>query len=434
MKKIFSTLVALLIFVNLGLSQNYKTKHALVIGNTNYEIGPLKNPKNDAQDFSELLSDVGFEVETYFDINLIEMKEALRRFERRVSQEKGVALFYYSGHGLQTNGKNYLVPVDANISAEYEIEEDCMEADRVLRMFEFLDNPLNIVILDACRNNPFVHSYRSGITGLAQPKVAPTGSIVAFSTAPGKVASDGVGDNGLYTQELIKAIRMPGLSIEEVFKVTRRNVALISNKSQIPWENSSLLGDFYFVDGEKSPQYNQPFLYASSGTSNSNDDSFNKELMSARTSLFSDDMHAMSTANKILESDPENAEAYDIRHWTYKRIQQYEEAKADLDMAYELTKDRKLFLAYTYYYIDLREYSEAIKYLNKYFASFPEEENKYWNQYTKAEILVGLGDNRQARDLAEKVIDQAQNDPNGDKGYVTFANQLISKMDSELDY
>ncbi len=105
---------------------------------------------------------------------------------------------------------------------------------------------MNVVILDACRNNPFASAYRSVNRGLAQPQAAPTGSIIAFATAPGKTASDGEGNNGLYTQELIKAMQKPGLTLESIFKEVRINVSKLSDGDQIPWENSSLMGDFYF--------------------------------------------------------------------------------------------------------------------------------------------------------------------------------------------
>jgi len=233
------------------LAQEKESKVALVIGNTNYEVGPLRNPINDANLMSNTLSGLGFEVIKVLDADKPTMVQAVRDFEARVVDSEGTALFYYSGHGLQVDGANYLVPVNADIKAEYEVESTCLRADRVLRMLEYHDNPLNIVILDACRNNPYTRSFRSMNRGLTQPTAAPTGSIVAFSTAPNSVASDGTGSNGLYTQELVKAMLTPDLSIEDVFKITRRNVVRLSNEEQVPWENSSLLGDFYFLgEGE----------------------------------------------------------------------------------------------------------------------------------------------------------------------------------------
>jgi hypothetical protein len=224
----------------------YTHRYALVIGNAAYAESPLRNPANDAQVIANELKALKFDVMAYVNLDKAKIKEVIRQFEAKIRENKGVALFYYAGHGLQYNGVNYLVPVNAKIEREYDIEDECIKADVVLRMLEINDNPMNIVILDACRNNPYSKSTRSMDRGLAQPDSAPKGSIIAFATAPGKTASDGDGQNGLYTQELIKALRKPGLSVEQVFKEVRINVINLSNSNQTPWENSSLLGDFYF--------------------------------------------------------------------------------------------------------------------------------------------------------------------------------------------
>lgn len=422
MKKVLIVLITVLLF-EATYGQDYENKTALIIGNTNYKVGKLKNPVNDARDLSSTLEELGFTVITKYDVGLSEMKDAMREFKREITNKKGIALFYYSGHGVQRNGVNYLIPVDADIQYQYEVEDQSIKGDYVLRMLEFIKNPLNIVILDACRNNPFPGSYRSADRGLAQPLVNPTGSIIAFSTAPGKVASDGIGDHGLYTQELIKAIEMPGLSIEEVFKITRRNVALLSNQQQIPWENSSLLGDFYFIPGERQIVYYQPYTYSTQHNSAS------VLLRNARDSIFDNTEYAMTVANRVILSDPTNAEAFDIRHWTYKRINDYEGAKRDLDKAFELDPDENYYLAYVYYYIDTRDFQKAILYLNKYFYAFPDRDNDFWNLYTKAEIQYGLGDGRAAMESANKVVELAQNNPDGDFGYIQRAQELIRRIE-----
>jgi hypothetical protein len=223
-----------------------ENRTALVIGNGAYLESKLRNPVNDAQRITTELKQAGFNVITLTDVNLEGMKEAIRQFGDELRSKPGVGLFYYAGHGLQNDGINYLVPTDANIQRQYDIEDECMRADRVLRMMELYGNPMNIVILDACRNNPFFSKFRSLEKGLAQPETAPTGSIIAFATAPGKTASDGDGENGLYTEELIKAIRIPGIKIEEIFKRVRIGVQEKTGGLQSPWENSSLVGDFYF--------------------------------------------------------------------------------------------------------------------------------------------------------------------------------------------
>ena len=228
------------------ISSSYNSRIALVIGNSVYEDVPLKNPANDAKAISSELERAGFEVITYTDLDRRGMRSAIREFGDKINETKGVGLFYYAGHGLQNQGVNYLVPIDADIQYEYEIEDMCVRADQVLRMMELFENPMNIIIIDACRNNPFAGRFRSMGDGLAVPQTAPVGTIVAFATSPGKTASDGVGDNGLYTQELIKAIRTPGLALEQLLKRVRVNVLRESNRKQSPWENSSLTGDFYF--------------------------------------------------------------------------------------------------------------------------------------------------------------------------------------------
>lgn len=225
---------------------NAANKTALVIGNANYRKAPLRNPVNDALSLSRELKLLGFTVYTFTNVGQVEMKNAIRKFGDALNKSSGVGLFYYAGHGVQVKGKNYLIPVDANIEREYDIEDQGVDAGLVLRMMDLYQNPLNIVVLDACRNNPYSRGFRSVEEGLAPVYVAPTGSIISFATAPGKTASDGDGKNGLYTQELIKAMKIPNKNLEEVFKEVRINVAKISSNEQIPWTNSSLMGEFYF--------------------------------------------------------------------------------------------------------------------------------------------------------------------------------------------
>lgn len=239
---------------SLSLSTNYEfykneKKTALIIGNGSYKTGPLKNAVNDALDMAALLSGKGFNVIMRQDASRAEMREAIREFGNEIS-EGGVGLFYYSGHGLQVDGVNYLVPIGADIQLKAEVAEECVSAATVLKVMEYSNNRINIVILDACRNNPFRSFSRSdekGITRMDPPQGAKQGSIVAFATAPGDVASDGDGRNGLYTSKLMKYINTPGLKLEEVFKMARIDVLGESDGRQIPWENNSLTGDFFFT-------------------------------------------------------------------------------------------------------------------------------------------------------------------------------------------
>lgn len=218
---------------------------ALVIGNASYPIGPLANPVNDARDMAAALRVVRFEVTLREDLTQRQMKEEIQAFGRAL-RAGGVGLFYYAGHGLQVGGRNYLVPIDAKIEREEDVEFEAVDAGRVLAELAKAENNLNIIILDACRNNPFARSFRSAAQGLAYMS-APSGTLIAYATAPGAVASDGRGRNGLYTEELLKNMRQPGLRIEDVFKRVRVGVRTKTNGNQVPWESVSLEGDFYFM-------------------------------------------------------------------------------------------------------------------------------------------------------------------------------------------
>jgi uncharacterized caspase-like protein len=221
-----------------------ESRIALVIGNKNYRTGPLSNTVNDANDLADLLTRKNFEVIKVIDGTRLEIRDAIRKFVTKISVGS-VGLFYYAGHGVQVSGENYLVPVDAKIDYAEDVPEECVAVSSILRYMEVSNNQVNIIILDACRNNPFTSFSRSGDKGMLRVE-APLGSIVAYSTAPGMTASDGTGRNGLYTSKLMKYLDVPGLKIEEVFKQVRIEVSRESNNSQIPWESNSLMTDFYF--------------------------------------------------------------------------------------------------------------------------------------------------------------------------------------------
>lgn len=221
-----------------------KQRVALVIGNSAYPgIATLRNPENDAKDLAEKLRKLNFQVSLRTNLGLRDMLRTLTEFGDQV-QDGTEALFFYAGHGMQVRGKNYLIPIDAEIRRESAVSSEAVDVDQLLD--KLLPARLSIVILDACRNNPFERRFRGGGQGLASIS-APTGTLIAYSTAPGKVASDGEGGNGLYTEELLSAIDVPGIKVEEVFKRVRVNVVRKSDNEQTPWESSSLTGDFYFV-------------------------------------------------------------------------------------------------------------------------------------------------------------------------------------------
>ena len=217
---------------------------ALVIGNGAYRDAALPNPPNDAADMAKALEASGFTVIRRENASLKEMHLALREFGDRLGRQS-TGLFYFAGHGLQVRGRNYLLPVDADIQREDEVAFAALDVGAVMEKLDSAKNPVNIVILDACRNNPFGNRLAASARGLA-PIDAPPGTFIAFATAPGSTAADGTGRNGLYTHYLVQEVAKPGAPIEEVFKAVRAGVRKDSKGAQIPWESTSLETTFAF--------------------------------------------------------------------------------------------------------------------------------------------------------------------------------------------
>jgi hypothetical protein len=222
------------------------TRVALVVGNKNYKVRPLANTLNDADDMSRSLRTSGFEVIDLRDATLQQMRSAVRQFGDKLLASD-VGLVYYSGHGVEVKGRNYFIPVNADIQREDEIADQGLDVNLVLEKMSTAGKGVNILIVDACRDDPFGRSFRSTSRGLAQMD-APRGTIIAYSTSPGKVASDGDPRerNSPYTKHLVKAMQSPNKPIEQVFKEVRRAVQEETKNQQTPWENTSLSGDFYF--------------------------------------------------------------------------------------------------------------------------------------------------------------------------------------------
>jgi formylglycine-generating enzyme required for sulfatase activity len=219
---------------------------ALVIGNGAYQnVKPLKNPPNDATLLAATLKKLGFEVTVGTDKSQREMKQLIREFGQRLRGGGGVGLFYFAGHGVQARGHNYLVPVDAEIQTEADLEDAAVDVNYVLNMMDDAQNALNIVVLDACRNNPFARSFRSAQEGLAQVK-APTGTLIAYATSPDSVAADGGGANSPYAEELTKQIQVSGVLLETMFRRVAEQVSSRSGGRQEPWYSANVKGDFFF--------------------------------------------------------------------------------------------------------------------------------------------------------------------------------------------
>ena len=222
---------------------------ALVIGNAAYKQDALDNPVNDARLIGRTLQKAGFKVTLRENLDRAAMLTALREFGAQLN-ENTVAVLYYAGHALQLRDHNFMIPIDAEIRTEEEISVQGMDLTFILGQMSRAKSRVNVVILDACRDNPFAKRSNTSGQGLAQMD-APIGTLLAFATAPGKPAPDGIGPpgNSVYTAQLAQHLLTPGLPVEIMFKRVREAVVRESRQLQVPWEHSSLLGEFAFVPG-----------------------------------------------------------------------------------------------------------------------------------------------------------------------------------------
>lgn len=218
---------------------------ALVIGNAGYAQGPLDNPGRDATAMAERLQELGFDTELGIDLDHRSMIAAIRRFGKRLNKG-GTGLFYFAGHGLQVDGENFMIPIGAEIDDEDHVESESVAVSMVLGRMEGAENRLNILVLDACRNNPYESKWRSvggaGLTAVDPPR----GTLIAFATAPGTLASDGEGEHGLYTQALLDHLGADTRDLEDTFKAVRAQVSDVTDGGQVPQEYTSVTGDFFF--------------------------------------------------------------------------------------------------------------------------------------------------------------------------------------------
>ena len=228
-------------------------KTALVIGNGGYGAeGKLNNPPNDATDVSKALQRLGFEVTLLKDVGQQQMEEAIEQFNLQL-RKGGVGLFYYAGHGVQVSGENYLIPIGAKINREQDVRYRTVQLSQVLGMMEDAGNRINIVILDACRNNPSIRRFtRSLSRGLAPLQSEPEGMLIAFATAPGDVAEDGDGRNSPYTASLLQYLQKPGLPLQLLFEQVGKSVRDKTRGQQKPLYISSGI-DYAFKPTESIP-------------------------------------------------------------------------------------------------------------------------------------------------------------------------------------
>jgi formylglycine-generating enzyme required for sulfatase activity len=293
---------------------------ALVIGNASYKDSPLKNPVNDARAVAAKLRGLGFEVVERHNLTQKQIGRTLSEFRGKLTRG-GTALFFYAGHGLQVGGVNYLPAVDADIGTEEDVPNQSINVDQVLRVMEGGKTGVNLVFLDACRNNPYSRSFRSAGEGLAKVS-APSGTLIFYATRPGSVAADGDGQNGLYTQNLLVAMEMPGLTVEQVQKRVAAGVKQRSNGRQEPWMEGLLDGDFYFKRGTPASVVPDPvrdergLKPVAAPRETSVEDSYWSEVTrsddtdsyAAYLSTYPNGLH-VADANEYLERDKRNKEA-----------------------------------------------------------------------------------------------------------------------------
>ena len=229
-----------------GLCQQKEQRVALVIGNGAYKASPLKNPVNDARDMADKLRSLGFIVIERSNLGMKQIGSTLREFRSKLTPGS-VALVFYAGHGLQIKGENYLPAVDAEIGGEEDVPNQSMSMRQIMNVLSDAKTRLNLVFLDACRDNPYARSFRNSSGGLAKED-APSGTLISFATRPGSVASDGNGRNGLYTGALLEQMNNTSLPIEQVLKGVVTSVKGSSKGRQEPWMEGSIEGDFCFGD------------------------------------------------------------------------------------------------------------------------------------------------------------------------------------------
>ena len=238
---------------SLLLAQQQQPRTALVIGNAAYLEDALVNPVNDATDIAEALRSLGFEVTLLLDQDLRAMKGALETFNQQL-QIGGVGVFYYAGHGIQVDGENYLIPLNARLERQSDVRFEALALGQVLNAMEDSDAEVKIVMIDACRDNPFHLLWRSGTRTLSTQRglafeVPPEGTIISFATSPGREADDGEGRNSPYTASLLRHIKTPNLDVNAVFRAVRADVMNTTQQRQVPWYQESLVGSFFFETG-----------------------------------------------------------------------------------------------------------------------------------------------------------------------------------------
>jgi tetratricopeptide (TPR) repeat protein len=370
-----------LLFVSSNVSASEGNRLALLIGNSNYKYaGNLDNPINDVRAIKKVLEQLGFTVLKYEDCSQNTMKRAIDKFGRQL-KTKDVGLFFYAGHGVQVDGYNYLLPINAKLENENDAEYDCVRAGRILAKMESAGSKTNIVILDACRANPFERAWRRGEKGSGLAFMnAPSGSLIAYSTAPGKTALDGGGKNSPYTTAILQHIDEPNITVLQMFQRVRSTVMRLSLNKQIPWESTSLSGDFYFHI-EDVITVKQPNALSTPS----------KPHMPVNKNHF---LNQIDIQTEAIKWNPKNASAYTRRGIAYAKLKQYTESINDFTKVIEWHPN----LPSSYYhrglsFYHLEHYESSIQDFTETIRLNPNHESSYFvrggaygklEQYTKA--------------------------------------------------
>ena len=383
MKKI---LLLLLCFPLLVFSQEEK-RLALVIGNANYDKGELKNPVNDALLIAETLKELEFDV--ILDTNLADkrsFKETIREFGNR-RPDYDVAFVYYAGHGIQVGSENYLLPTKEVFQSEYDVEDYAVSVQDIMRYLTGMSNQVNILILDACRDNPFEGNWNAtrSLKGGGLAKIPPpTGSLIAFSTDAGNTAADGDGKNTAYCESLCKNMLLENTSLDQVFRNVRSDVLERTNKQQRPVESSQLTGDsYYLVKSDYAKDFEKILKFI-------DDEKYFK---------------ALEIVNKITVLDPNNKRAYKLKGDTYYALKEYEKALEAYNKAIEIDS---LFVD-AYYercliYEDRNDYDRALSDFNMIISIEPDNYRLYNRRgivyhFYLGELEKGLADYNKALEL-----------------------------------
>jgi tetratricopeptide (TPR) repeat protein len=402
MKKI----TLLLLFVVLSLSSlAAQQKYALVIGNGAYTgITRLNNPVNDANDISAALRDLGFTVDQVTNADLMQMEEAVTRLKNRLAAARGsYGFFYYAGHGVQSNGENYLIPVNANIPSEAYLRNRAVSMPVVLDELNAAGNTLNIVVLDACRDNPFSWR-RSGTRGLQVVSNQPADSIIVYATSAGSTAADGIGRNGLFTTHLLNNLKKPGLSVRDLFDQTGADVRRASNNVQVPAIYSQFFDVAYLgtrpavVTPAPSPAPVQPAPNPTPVPARNARSYFDSgQLFRSQ----GDYVTAIEEYTQAIRLDPNYVAAYHGRGLAYRNKNDNDRAIADYTQAIRF--DPNYAVAYTARgnaYSDkgdhdraIADYTQAIRLDPNYAAAYTARGNAY---YSKGDYDTAIADHTQA--------------------------------------